>query len=322
MVLRLVAAVLLMGSVAYAQADKPWAAGVSASDQKAALDKYQSANGLFEDGKYREALPLYQDALALWDHPGIHFNAAVCLMNLERIVEAYEHFEKALAYGDAPLGKPLYNEGKNYLRLLKQQVGTLEIVCETNCDGAEVSLDGKPLFVGPNKATRKVLSTEPHQIVATKPRFEIEQRTIQLEPDKTTTLVLELKLQQRGKLQRRWPRAVPWIVMSAGVVVAGSGGFFLWRAKDGFEAYDRAFADDPICRAGCLASDEPQYLVDQRQRAERQQTTSTGLFVAGGVTVAAGLVMVVLNQPRLVGGGEVKPTVGRDQAGATITWTW
>jgi tetratricopeptide (TPR) repeat protein len=321
MVLRLVAAVLLMGSVAYAQADKPWAAGVSAQDQKAALDKYQSANGLFEDGKYREALPLYQEALALWDHPGIHFNAAVCLMNLERVVEALEHFEKALAYGDAPLGKPLYNEGKNYLRLLKQQVGTLEIVCEDNCEGAEVSLDGKPLFVGPSRATRRVLSGEPHQIVATKPRFEIEQRTIRLEPDKTTTLVLELKLQQRGKLQRRWPRAVPWLVMSAGVVVAGTGGVFLWKAKDGFEQYDRAFAEDSVCGSGCKASEQPPYLVKQRQRAESWQTLATSAFVAGGVTVAAGLVLVVLNQPRLVG-GEVTPSVGPGRAGATISWTW
>jgi hypothetical protein len=42
----------------------------------------------------------------------------------------------------------------------------------------------------------------------------------------------------------------------------------------------------------------------------------------GGAVVVCGLILVVINQPRLVGGPTVSPSVGKESAGATVTFTW
>ena len=84
--------------------DKPWAAGVSAENQKAALDLYNDGAKAFGDADYKDALATYTRALALWDHPAIRYNIAVCLINLDRPVEALDNLEHAMRFGAAPLG--------------------------------------------------------------------------------------------------------------------------------------------------------------------------------------------------------------------------
>src|ERR1700704_3159630 len=96
--------VLLCGSAVADSADKPWAAGVTPAAQHTALDLYQAGNTYFEQAQYKDALVKYELALQSWDHPQIHYNAAVCLINLDRPVEAYDHLLAAMRFGLAPLG--------------------------------------------------------------------------------------------------------------------------------------------------------------------------------------------------------------------------
>ncbi len=317
MALRVLVALALLCSVAAAD-DKPWAAGVSAEKQQAALAKYGEANELFEKGNYLEALPVYEQALAAWDHPGIHYNAAVCLINLDRPVEAYEHLEKALAYGEAPLGKDLFTQGKTYMKALGKQVATLAVTLRT--PGAVVMLDGRPLLDAPGSVTRRVLATEPHQIVAEKEHYETETRTVTLEGGATTTLVLDMKLKQRGRTVRRWARWKPWAVVGASGAVGLAGLATIVSAKGVFEDYDNRFAAS--CSGGCtLAMSEQLGLEDVRRSAEFRQNLGYGLVGVAGATLVTGLVLVVLNQPRLVG-ATVSPTLGKEQAGATLSFSW
>src|SRR3569623_1711109 len=92
--------------------DKPWAANVDDKSQKIALDLYNAANQLFEDGAYPKALELYEEALAKWDHPKIHFNAAVCLKKMDRLVDAYEQLLAAMKYGEAPYSKEVWAQAQ------------------------------------------------------------------------------------------------------------------------------------------------------------------------------------------------------------------
>ena len=62
-------------------------------------------------------------------------------------------------------------------------------------------------------------------------------------------------------------------------------------------------------------------LEDVRRRAEFRQNLGYGLVGVAGATLVTGLVLVVLNQPRLVG-GTVSPTLGKEHAGATLTFSW
>src|SRR5512140_3282512 len=121
MVLRVLVALMLLGGVVHA-GDKPWAAGVPQDKQDQAFKAYDEANNLFAQGEYTKAMEKYDAAIALWDHPGIRYNRAICLINLDRPVEAFQDLNAALKYGEEPLGKDLYNQGLNYQKLLSRQV--------------------------------------------------------------------------------------------------------------------------------------------------------------------------------------------------------
>ena len=91
----------------------------------------------FERSKYKPALEKYRQAAALWDHPSVHFNIAVCLINLDRPVEAQGHLEKAMKYGAAPFGDDLHTQGRVYQQLLRGSLSRLEVV--TSQPGVRVS---------------------------------------------------------------------------------------------------------------------------------------------------------------------------------------
>src|SRR5690349_13378475 len=204
---RLFVVIALACGVAHAD-EKPWATNVPADKQHDALDLYQKGNAYFELAQYKEALAEYERALVLWDHPGIRYNAAVCLINLDRPVEAYENLLAALRFGDAPLGADLYKQGISYKKLLANQVAELEV--QSADTGAAISLDGKPLFDAPGSATRHVTTKDQHQLVAQKRGYETETRVIQLRPGPKTTLVIKLNLLSTRKLVRRFTWWKPW----------------------------------------------------------------------------------------------------------------
>src|SRR5690349_12569407 len=63
--------------------ERPWAAGVSPERQEAALKHLQEGNGLLKESLFVAAAKVYRQALTEWDHPGIHYNLALALLNLD-----------------------------------------------------------------------------------------------------------------------------------------------------------------------------------------------------------------------------------------------
>jgi hypothetical protein len=150
------------------QASRPWAAGVSAAAQATALRLYTAGNQEFVQAHYPQALVKYKEAIRYWDHPGIRFNMAVCLINLDDPVEARDNLERSLRYGEAALDASTHAQGLAYRKLLDDKLVRLRIDCPEPDE--EVMLDGKLLFKGPGMVDRFLLPGE-HQIVATKPGF-------------------------------------------------------------------------------------------------------------------------------------------------------
>ena len=123
-----VASILALALTRVAAADdKPWAAGVSDAEQQKALAIYREGNAEFEESRYAQALTKYREALKHWDHPAIRFNMAVCLINLQQPLEAFEHLEAGMKYGAAPLGPELYAQGVTYKKLLDGQLTHLKV---------------------------------------------------------------------------------------------------------------------------------------------------------------------------------------------------
>jgi tetratricopeptide (TPR) repeat protein len=308
----LIVAVVLVASTVHAD-DKPWAANVSAADQQQALGLYNDGNQLFEDGAYSKALEKYQAALAIWDHPKIHYNAAVCLINLDRTVEAYEELQRALKYGDAPFDAAMYKQAQTYQHLLSGKVAELEL--QLKQDGAEVSLDGKVVLSQPGTTSMHVLAGEPHKLVAEKQSYETQTKEIRLAPGEKTTLVIELHLlPSKGHLARRWAKWKPWAVLAGGGVVAIAGGALAVKGYYDIKAYDDEVGK--LWASNMAAPPMPaKSYVDQKSTGVTLSHIGVPAAIAGGAIAATGFVMILMNQPHLV---TIAPTIGKEQTGVSI----
>jgi hypothetical protein len=305
--------------VAHAE-DKPWANGVSEEAQSRALELYRQGNEMFEQAKYLEALARYEVALEAWDHPSIRYNAAVCLINLGRTDEAYENLTAALRFGGQPLSPQLQRQAHTYEALLGKQLAELEVQCKE--PNASVLLDGEGLLACPGSQAKK-LKPGPHQVVAQKPGYETETRAIELEAGKKTTLVLEMRVAAKGRLERRWSRWVPWSVLAVGGAVGLAAVPLFVNARSDWRAYDEEFTQ--YCPTGCDPAmlDQPRQdrLAELDATKRRSATYAYTAVAVAGVGIAVGFTMVLLNQPRLVG-TTVRPEVGKDHAALSIVGSW
>lgn len=302
--MRYALALVLLCGIAVAE-DKPWAKDVPQAQQDSAFALYEEANKLFADGEYKRALEKYEAAIAQWDHPSIRYNLAVCLINLDRPVEAYQNLQQALRFGEAPLGAALYNEGLNYQKLLSKQVAEVEITSKEQ--GARVSLDGKPLTLIDGRATTMVAVQEPHEVIASKPGYQtLRQPLDRLPAGKKTTIELKLQRLETG----RWK---PWAVIAGGAVVAGAGGYVYGLARSDIDAYEKAIETKCPCASDVdLGAD-----ADLPDRARTKEIAAYSMFAIGGVTLATGVVMLVRGR-----GTSVAPVMTKDSAGVSFAGSW
>jgi hypothetical protein len=302
--------------------DRPWATGVPDEAQKWALVLFEEGNKLFENSEHAAALAKYRQALSVWDHPAIRYNAAVALINLDQPLAANENLDLALRYGDAPFNPDTYQQALTYRKLLRGQIAELKVTCVEA--GADVALDGTTLFVGPGEAFRWV-TPGPHQLVARKAGFLTESRSLSLLPGKPA--VETLALQEIGSLPsrtlRRWPTWKPWAVVGAGALLAVAGLPVLLEARSNLIAYDNQITDG--CSNGCTADKVPPAAVDLRNRARTENVVAVSLFAVGGAIVASGVALVILNQPQNAPADEkshtaVAPLLGRNVLGLSLAF--
>ena len=89
-ILGLLCASVATSSIARAQTgptetgDRPWAKGVSKERQEAAWEVFREGNALLKDSLFAKAADKYREALKSWDHPAIHYNLALALVNLDQ----------------------------------------------------------------------------------------------------------------------------------------------------------------------------------------------------------------------------------------------
>jgi hypothetical protein len=114
---------------------------------------------------------------------------------------------------------------------------------------------------------------------------------------------------------------MPWAVVGTGAVVTGVGGILYTTAAGEYDSFDKEF--DNLCPGadGCLDEEIPQGPRGRLDRARLLENVSRVSLVVGGVTVAAGVALVFLNQTttppgeRITVRSFVVPTLGPDAAG-------
>lgn len=271
-------------------ATAPWREGVSAERQAEAQKVFEAGNTLFAQKDFVKAAVAYREAVALWDHPSVQYNLAVCLIELDQPIDAWQALERALRYGAAPLSERTFESATRYHKALQAGLAFVTIRCDE--PGAEVSFDGQTLFTAPGEA-RRVVQPGSHQVVASKRGYLTTTRRVDMRGGADTQVLLTLEPTPVYRTTHRWPVAVPWIVAGAGVLVAAAGAPVLLAGAGDMEDYDRLVKDG--CPAGCASAKIPAPALAAEDAARTKEAAATALFIAGGAAVITGIVLVALN---------------------------
>jgi len=277
-------------SSAQESGERPWAKGVSVEQQRAANERFLAGNALLKESFFAEAANKYREALAHWDHPGIHYNLGLALLTLDQPVETHEHLKKALAYGAAPLDADKFDHAKNLLLVINGQLADVEVTCSET--GATVRLDGQVLFQAPGKYKGLVRRGE-HTVTASKPGYETSQRTQTLG---SATTIIDLKLYRPDDLvghKRRWSMVGPVAVTAGGALLLGAGALFTLQSRAKFQDFDASISSRPDCSTGCVPNDEEKSLHDQ---GNTFKTLAAVSYISGGAVLAGGIVLLIMNR--------------------------
>lgn len=285
-------------------AEKPWARGVSKDRRAQAQALLERGNTEFLAKRYKEALALYEQALTVWDHPAIRFNAVRALVALDRPVAAQDNLEKALAFGADALEDSVYREALNYQRLLAGTVGSLELRCKQA--GVSVRVDGAVQLACPGT---KTIRTTPgkHAVTASGPELLPQTIDAVVTPSRTESLEVRLPPVRALVMRQRWASWKPWSVSAAGVVAIGVGVVFRVKAANEASAIEATVKDR--CQASCTS--EEFGLAGQRSRLDRDNAIWAVGVSVGAAALTTGIALVILNRPTV---HELAPTITRPTA--------
>jgi hypothetical protein len=272
--------------------ERAWAHGVSADAQTRATELFERGNALLQQSAFVQAIELYREAIAIWDHPAIRYNLAVADIHLERQIAAYEELGHALRFGPDALQPDVYRQALEYQRLLHAQIVELTVECVDA--GTKITLDGAELAVPCPGSTAQLILPGLHRMVATR-RGSVT-RTIELAPaggEAPHERIDLMTVEEATVTRRRWQRWKPWSLVGAGVVIGLVGAGFELQSAATFRSYDKAVAQ--LCKSGPCTT-LPGVVDEAYAEARRDNQIAIGLFVTAGVTIATGAALVWLNR--------------------------
>lgn len=261
-----------------------------AAKQRARL-LFKDALSLIVKGRYEAGTVGLRKALKHWNHPRIHFYIADTLLNLDRIVAAYEHIVLALGHGEAGLEAEEYQKARLYERQLRRQIAILTVVCSE--PDANVKLNGKPLSVGRASITLYLLPGE-HELQARKRGFLPATSTVTLRASSDTQVMLHM-VRQGARGPRRWAQWKPWTVLGGGLGLGLVGGLLDWRARANLRRFRDGFT--VACPAGCNNDQLPGDIHLLNSRATWQRRTAYSAYSIAGAAILGGVALIYLNRP-------------------------
>lgn len=271
-------------------AKSPWTQDVSPEQQAAATALFKDGNEHYERGVFSRAAELYRQALEQWDHPAIHYNLSLALMDTGLKLELREHLEAAIRYGEAPLDRKMLEHATKLKAFIEKQLVQVEVSCDV--PGTSVTMDGQLLFIAPGRYEGWAQPGQ-HVFMATRQGSPPNER-IRI-PREGEKLMLHIPAlygdQELTRYSRPWAVWKPWAVVGAGAALVAGGGWLHLKARDdirGFDARARACGLE-----GCEPTPELTKLRDQGTQFQR---VAVGTYAAGGAVVATGALLAIINR--------------------------
>jgi hypothetical protein len=274
---------------------RPWANAVSDADQKAATALFHDGNEMLNNGLFAKASDKYREALKHWDHPAIHYNLALALMNLDQPIDAYENLSVSVKFGEAPLqSKDKFDHAKDYLLLLDKQIADVEVSCDK--PGAKVSVDGKEAFVAPGSFKTRVRVGK-HTFVAEKQGYTTRINAPYVGPGEHFRIELKLfTAEELTRYHRKWDATwMPYAVIGGGVLIGFVGGLLELSAQSSYRQYDTRVNECNMDNSGCAATSS---LTDLKSSGDTKKTMGIVGYGVGAGAVAVGALLAIINRPQ------------------------
>jgi len=267
--------------------------GVSENDERLASIAFRKGNEFLNNGLFPQAVQEYRNALSHWDHPAIHYNLALALINLDQPIEVWDELNRAIEYGEEPLEKDKYDHAKDYLRLVGGQLADIEVSCDK--PGAKVSVDGKDVFVAPGRYAAKVRVGK-HTFHADKEGYNAQIIAPFIGSNEHFRIQLKLyTAEELTRYKRRWDSAwVPYAVIGAGALVGLAGGALQMSAQSDYDAYNAAVAACRTPTAGCSAATPG--INDLKDSGDRKKLLGFIGYGVAGAAIATGTILAVVNR--------------------------
>lgn len=306
--------------------EKPWAKGVPAAERSIATGLFKEGNGLLRDSFFVQAVEKYTEALSHWDHPSIHYNLAIALINVDKPLEVNMHLDKSLAYDAAALSPEELDLARSYKKLVTAQIVEITVTCDL--PGAQVFIDGKEAFVAPGKDTRLVVAGE-HTFSASKKGYETTAVTRAMPGGTPQTVELDLfRPEDLVRYKRKVAPWLPWAVAGGGFAVIAIGGLLHASALGDFDDFDSSVAacEEETQMACEITADQ----AGMRDGGATKQTIAVVGYVVGAAALVSGVVLVLINRPKpyridreqaaRAKGMAVLPVLGPDQVGVSAAF--
>lgn len=190
------------------RAKRPPPAGPSKAARKEADAHFKTGVGLFERGKYADALAAFEKAYALAPHPIVLYNIAGChreLLHYRAAVAAYQRF---LAEGAGKVPAERLDAARTELDALYARTAKVTVTLPAALGDAELTLDGEridtadmPLLLAPGEHRLTVRADgkrDADKIVRVAPGDEL---SVAMEPEAPPPLVVEKRDIERPEVR-------------------------------------------------------------------------------------------------------------------------
>jgi tetratricopeptide (TPR) repeat protein len=307
--------------------------------EEAAMKHFARALELVDRGDFQDGLKAFKDAYAAKPHFAVLYNIAQAHISLGQPQEAIETLLRYLREGQDQIPSEERLQVEAQIKSLEAFLGELEVTTEPS--GALLTIDGREIGRTPLSEPIR-LAAGTHKIAASLDGRPTVERTVAMEKERRYQLYLQLppplpqppsggpddailrspevELIEPTPVRSRLRVALPYVLASAGVILAGAAvPAYLWE-RDAYHKWQNA---QPALQAAQSGSPAYADAAKESNRLAASDTTAKytlwGLAIASGALIVGGGCLYYFDRPSIASSATLTVSFG---TGASFTANW